>query len=315
MSKQFLQDVEEGLSKSKKTIPSKYFYDKRGDELFIKIMHLPEYYLTRSELEIFQTKTAQIIEALALSPSSYFELIELGAGDGLKTLELLKSLEVQNFSFDYMPIDISMNALELIAEKLKGALPSLSIKKQQGDYFKILDSLKATSHPKVVLFLGSSIGNMEDEEAIGFLSALGNNLSKGDKLLLGVDLIKPASVVLPAYNDSQGVTRDFNLNLLRRINEELHGDFNLNEFEHIPSYSEEDGYARSYLKSRKDQKVRINGNGNFYELKEGEQIQTEVSRKYNDEIINAILEKTNFEIQSKITDNKGYFANYVLNRV
>lgn len=315
MSKQFLIDVEEGLSKAQKIIPSKYFYDKRGDELFIKIMHLPEYYLTRSELEIFQTKTAQIIEALGLSPSSYFELIELGAGDGLKTVELLKPLEAQNFSFDYMPIDISMNALELIADKLKGELPSLSIKKLQGDYFKILDSLKTTAHPKVVLFLGSSIGNMEDDEAIGFLSALANNLSKGDKLFLGVDLIKPASVVLPAYNDSQGVTREFNLNLLRRINEELHGDFNLNEFEHIPSYSEEDGYARSYLQSRKDQKVRINGDGNSYELKEGEQIQTEVSRKYNDEIINKILESTDFEIQSKIIDDKGYFANYVLNRV
>ena len=216
MIETFKKDIEEGLSFSPKTLPSKYFYDEKGDDLFVKIMHCDEYYLTRAELDIFQQQTEQIIRELQLDKNTYFELIELGAGDGLKTKELLKQLVEQNYKFDYLPVDISQNALNILKESVNNELPKVSIKTKQGDYFKVLESLKNTQSPKVVLFLGSSIGNMPDDIAAQFIYNLGANLSHNDKLLLGADIIKSRDIVLPAYNDNQGFTRDFNLNLLKR---------------------------------------------------------------------------------------------------
>jgi len=184
MSKQFKKDVEKGLSQLPKTLPSKYFYDAIGDALFAQIMHLPEYYLTRAELEIFTTKSDQIIDSFQIEKDTYFELIELGAGDGLKTKELLKSLQKRGFNFDYFPVDISQNVLDILEANLKKEMPNLGIQKQQGDYFEILAALKNSPHPKVILFLGSNIGNMTDDIAAQFIYDLGSNLSRNDKLLL-----------------------------------------------------------------------------------------------------------------------------------
>lgn len=314
MIDQLKKEVDEGLSNPEKSLPSKYFYDKTGDALFVKIMHLPEYYLTRSEHEIFKEQSNEIITALQLKQDTYFELIELGAGDGLKTKELLKELNREKYAFDYMPVDISQNALDSLEADLNIQLPSLSIKKKQGDYFEVLESLKENEHPKVILFLGSNIGNMSDEVATDFISKLSANLQEGDKLFLGVDLIKPASVVLPAYNDNQGVTAAFNLNLLYRINRELEADFKVDAFKHLPEYDEKDGIAKSFLVSTKAQQVYIAELNKTFHFQEGEKILMEISRKYNDEILNKILSKTNFEIIDRITDSKKYFANYILER-
>jgi dimethylhistidine N-methyltransferase len=308
------KEVDEGLSNEEKSLPSKYFYDKTGDALFIKIMGLPEYYVTRSELEIFKTHSDKIIEALQLKPDTYFDLIELGAGDGLKTKELLRELNRGNYRLDYMPIDISQNALDNLEADLNNELPSLSINKKQGDYFEILESLKENKHPKVILFLGSNIGNMPDEIATDFIAKLSDNLQKGDKLLLGVDLIKSASIVLPAYSDSKGITADFNLNLLHRLNRELEANFDLEFFEHQPEYKESEGIAKSYLVSTKAQQVYIAQLDKTFFFNEGEKILMEISRKYNDTILNSILSKTDFEIKDRITDSKAYFANYILER-
>jgi L-histidine N-alpha-methyltransferase len=311
---QLKKEVDEGLSNVEKSLPSKYFYDKTGDALFIKIMHLPEYYVTRSEHEIFKTQSETIIEALQLKPDTYFDLIELGAGDGLKTKELLRELDRGNYRLDYMPIDISQNALDNLEVDLNNELPRLSINKKQGDYFEVLESLKENQHPKVILFLGSNIGNMPDEIATDFISKLSDNLQKGDKLFLGVDLIKPSSIVLPAYSDNQGITADFNLNLLDRINRELEANFDLEFFEHQPEYKESEGIAKSYLVSTKAQQVYIAQLNKTFIFNEGEKILMEISRKYNDTILNSILSKTDFIIKDKITDSKGYFANYILER-
>ncbi len=311
MIKQFSKDVHEGLSKNPRTLPSKYFYDKRGDELFVKIMQLPEYYLTRAELEIFQTRSDRIIQNLNINPKNYFELIELGAGNGFKTKELIKKLLDQGYHFDFFPIDISANALELIENSFKKELPELTVKKLHGDYFQMLDSFKETHHPKVVLFLGSSIGNMDDDQSARFLAELSDKLYQGDKLLLGVDLIKDESIVLPAYDDTQGITREFNLNLLRRINCELEANFDIEAFEYEPEYSEHDGCTRSYLKSTKCQEINISKTGGKYTLKKDERILTEISRKYNDDIIKKLIEDTAFKTTGKITDRKGYFASYI----
>jgi L-histidine N-alpha-methyltransferase len=314
MIEQFKKEVDEGLSGDIKSLPSKFFYDKKGDALFVEIMHLPEYYVTRSEHEIFKEKSETIIEALQLHPDTYFELIELGAGDGLKTKELLRALVKGNYNFDYMPVDISQNALDKLEADLNQQLERVSIKKKQGDYFEVLESLKENQHPKVILFLGSNIGNMPDDVATAFIGKLSDNLHKGDKLLLGVDLIKPASIVLPAYDDSQGVTAAFNLNLLERINSELEGDFDINTFEHQPEYDESDGIARSFLVSTQSQDVYVAKLDKKYHFQKGEKVLMEISRKYNDVILNTILSETDFVINTRITDSKAYFANYVLER-
>ncbi len=314
MIEQFKKDIENGMSSNPKTLPSKYFYDKIGDDLFVQIMDLPEYYLTRSELEIFTTQTQQIIDALQVTPNTYFELIELGAGDGLKTKKLLEALDKQHYKFDFFPVDISQNALDTLEETLKTELPTVSVNKKQGDYFQILESLKKTHHPKVILFLGSNMGNMSDEVARDFIYELGKNLNKNNKLLLGVDLIKSASIVLPAYNDSEGITKAFNLNLLQRINNELGGFFNMDTFSHHSEYTEKEGVAKSFLVSNAKQTVHIKTLNKTFQFEKGEKIATEISRKYNDEILNKIIENTDFQITKKLTDSKEYFANYVLNR-
>lgn len=312
--RQFANDVNDGLSQSQKTLPSKYFYDEKGDALFVEIMGLPEYYLTRAEMQIFRQKSADIIETLRVKKTDYFELIEMGAGDGSKTHHLLNKLSDQDYQYDFIPIDISKNALDLLEQRLSEELPQVSVKPKHGDYFEILEALKDSHHPKVVLFLGSNIGNMNDETATEFIYKLGANLCPEDKLLIGVDLIKPADIIIPAYDDPQGVTREFNLNLLRRINEELGANFNLSGFGHLCEYTEEEGIAKSYLVSLRDQEVTIQSSNTHYFFSEGERIHTEISRKYNDEIITNILSKTDFEIIGKITDSKGYFSDYILNR-
>jgi len=314
MNEQFKKDIEDGLSQTPKTLPSKYFYDKVGDALFVKIMHSPEYYLTRAEFEVFKDKSNEIIDAFQIEKGKYFELIELGAGDGLKTKELLKSLLSRNFNFDYFPIDISQNALDKLEESLSKDLPALGIQKRKGEYFEILASLKNTKHPKVILFLGSNIGNMSDDLASEFIYQLGSNLTTNDKLLLGVDLKKEASIVLPAYNDSQGITRAFNLNLLTRINRELGANFDVDQFDHRPSYTEDEGIARSFLMSLKKQEIYIEALDKTFEFQKDEKIATEISRKYNDEIIERLIKSTDFQIVEKLTDEKGYFADYIFNR-
>ncbi len=314
MIEDFKRDVDTGLSAEKKSLPSKYFYNKIGDELFVKIMNMPEYYLTNAEHEIFIQQTSQIIDSLKLKKDHYFELIELGAGDGTKTKELLNALCKQGFNFDYMPIDISQNSLNLLQKSLKTELPRLSVKPKQGMYFKVLESLKTTNHPKVILFLGSNLGNLEDEKASEFIYQLGSNLKVNDRLLLGVDLIKSKNIIFPAYNDPAGITKAFNLNLLQRINDELGGNFSLPDFNHAPEYNENEGIARSYIVSLKDQTVTLKALDKQYHFKKGERIYTEISRKYNDAIIKQIIQQTDFEITHKLSDSKGYFADYILER-
>lgn len=314
MITQFKKDVDQGLSDFPKTLPSKYFYDKKGDDLFVQIMNLSEYYLTRAEHEIFKEQSEKIIQGLELDPNQYFELIELGAGDGTKTKELLKALHKGNYKFDYFPIDISQNALDGLEQKLSQELPEVSVKKKQGEYFEVLASLRETKHLKVILFLGSNMGNMTDQLATKLIYKLGANLKPDDKLVLGLDLIKSADIVLPAYSDSKGITKAFNLNLLSRINNELDGDFNTKTFLHQAKYTEEDGIAKSYLVSTINQTVTLNGSGKLYHFAEGEKIHTEISRKYNDEIISNIIKDTDFHIINKLTDSNGYFAEYILNR-
>ncbi len=314
MNEQFAKDVKEGLSKTSKSLSSKYFYDEKGSALFTKIMKLPEYYLTDAEFEIFQTKASEIIDLLGISAHKNFDLIELGAGDGYKTIELLKSLDKRNFHYTYSPIDISQKALCQIEENILQQLPGKKIYPRKGDYFHILHDLKKSQFPKVILFLGSNIGNMNDSLANSFLSNLSDTLSGGDKIILGVDLKKSKEIVLPAYNDSQGITSAFNLNLLTRINRELDANFDTSLFEHIPEYNEKEGVAKSSIRSKVAQKVKIKAIDLKVSFVEKEHIHTEISRKYDDVIINNLCFNTGFKVIGKLTDKRNYFADYIFEK-
>ncbi len=314
MKDQFKKDVDRGLSESPKRLSSKYFYDARGDELFVQIMNLPEYYLTDAEMEIFSQKTAQLVEALDCDSGEPFELVELGAGDGTKTKELLRFLLEKEFQFEYLPIDISQNALDSLEASLKKEMPTLAVKTLQGDYFEVLKSLRESKKPKVVLFLGSNLGNMLDEIATKFIHALSESLNPNDKVLMGLDLIKSPEVVIPAYNDSQGVTAAFNLNLLQRINREFGGDFDLEKFRHQVEYTEEEGIVKSFLESTKDQDVVISAIGKAFYFEKGERIHTEISRKYNEALLDQLIADTPLQIVDRLTDSKKLFADYVLNK-
>lgn len=314
MNQHFLEDINKALSTEPKTLPSKYFYDTIGDALFVEIMKMPEYYLTRAEFDIFKNQTHQLIKGLKITPDTFFKLAELGAGDGTKTKELLKKLNADGYDFKYAPIDISENALEQLVGAIKTELPSVRVNPKQGDYFNVLADLKASENPLIVLFLGSNIGNLPDASAIEFIQKLNSSLKIGDKVVLGVDLIKPEAVVLPAYNDSQGITKRFNLNLLTRINNELEADFDIDTFDHHPEYSEDTGIAESFLVSNKDQEVTIKKLGKTFKFKTGEKIHTETSRKYNDDILNDILKNTSLKITDRLTDSQSLFADYILEK-
>ncbi len=314
MLDQFKKDVLEGLSKENKSLSSKYFYDKKGDELFQQIMAMPEYYLTRAEMEIFTTKAMEIVESFGIDKLTKFELIELGAGDGTKTIRLLEELLKEKYDFEYIPIDISQNALDGLVQMLSEKLPTLSVTAMQGTYFNILSKLKERNEPKIILFLGSNLGNLLDEEASKFLYELGASMHTGDKILLGLDSIKQKEIVLPAYNDAAGITREFNLNLLDRINRELDGNFNREQFEHLPYYEEKEGIAKSYIESLVEQSVEIKSLNKIFHFEKGEKIHTEISRKYSEEILAKILIPTDFEILQIHTDSKQLFSDYLIEK-
>ncbi len=310
----FQDHVAEGLSAQTKFLSSRYFYDKKGDALFQQIMAMPEYYLTDSEMEIFTEQANDIISAFGMSKNQPFELIELGAGDGTKTVKLLTALEKQNYNFEYLPVDISQNALDQLKDALSSQLPKLKINPKQGEYFKVLESLLISDKPKVILFIGSNLGNLKDEMANKFLQSLSSYLKKDDKILLGLDLIKSVDIVLPAYNDAAGITRDFNLNLLTRINRELGGNFNVDHFSHQPEYSEKTGITKSFIKSDIAQSVTISCLNKTFHFAKDELIHTEISRKYNDAILKQVLSKTNLSLIHKFTDQKKYFTDFLIKK-
>lgn len=303
---QFRFDVLEGLGSKPKKLHSKYFYDKIGDRLFQQIMAMPEYYLTNCEMDIFQNKTSDLAKII-LENDSAFDLIELGAGDGTKSAFLLKHLLEQKADFNYMPIDISANILAVLEQKLNTELPELTITSLEGEYFKMLEkAAHLSSRRKVVLFLGSNIGNMEKEEASVFCKGLNDYLSPGDIVLMGFDLKKNPQIILDAYNDKTGITASFNLNLLTRINNELNADFVLEKFEHYQTYDPLSGACRSYLVSLENQTITIDGQPINFE--KDELVYMELSQKYSLEESDDLAANSGFVTINHIMDSKSWFT-------
>lgn len=306
----FGSDVREGLTSKPKFLSSKYFYDKHGDELFREIMELDEYYLTHSEFSIFRNEKQRIQELIA--GSQPFRLIELGAGDGAKTMVLLEHFIRNDIDFTFCPIDISSNVLNILEENVKTQLPEVCIEPMVGDYFKILHDIKVENHQRnIVFFLGSNIGNFPQELALSFLGSVAQNLNPKDMMMIGVDLKKDPAVILKAYNDKQGVTSDFNLNLLARINRELDADFDLSCFKHYPTYNPLTGECVSYLISQKDQKVHVRALDLQVQFKRWEPMKMEISRKFDLEDIHELAEGSGFNVVETLYDKDKLFAESV----
>lgn len=309
-------EVRVGLTQQPKRLSSRFFYDGEGSRLFSEIMHLPEYYLTRSEYEIIDNYKDQWLRLFAADDRP-FDLIELGAGDGLKTKVLLTHFVKQNARFTYSPVDISETALDELTDDLAQKLPSLAVTPQHGDYTDALASIaqrtyQADREPrKVLLFLGSNIGNFTPHDAVGFYAQLSALLRPGDLLLTGFDLQKHPAIIHAAYNDRQGLTKAFNLNLLRRINRELDADFNLAAFDHYELYDPERGEARSYLVSQTKQTVAIAALNLTILFDYGEVVHTEISRKFTRESIDQLATQTGFSLSHWFTDCRHYFADVV----
>lgn len=307
---QFYQDTLAGLRSSPKFMQSKYFYDDRGSFLFQQIMNLEEYYLTDAEMEIF-TQQADQISRMISARCDTFDLIELGAGDATKSIHLLRELLSLGQEFSYFPIDISEDVIRHLEKTLPKQLPALQITGLNGDYFEMLKKATALSdRRKVVLFMGANIGNMSPEDAGLFCRELRNSLSKHDIVIMGFDLKKNPQQILSAYNDHEGVTREFNLNLLKRINRELGGDFDLNGFEHYASYDPESGACKSYLISLKDQTVHI-GNSEPIHFSENEYIFMEISQKYSLNEIDAFARTSGFKPIHHFFDRKRFFIDAI----
>jgi dimethylhistidine N-methyltransferase len=292
----FRDDVLAGLALPQKALPPKYFYDAAGSRLFERICRLPEYYLTRAELAL----TRQHVEAVARFAGRGCQLIEYGSGEGIKTRLLIRALEPSA----YLPVDISEPALQAAVRRLKREFPWLKIVPVNGDFSRPLHiPASGPRKRRVVYFPGSTIGNLSREEAQAFLSMTRDQAAK---MLVGVDLKKDANVLHAAYNDAQGVTAAFNLNVLARINRELRADFDLKAFAHYAFYNAPLGRIEMHLVSLKKQAVKIAGHR--YRFGVGESIHTENSYKYSVEDFRALAARADFTARKLWTDRKGAFA-------
>lgn len=306
---QFLKEVLQDLSQVPKKLNSKYFYDGRGDKLFQQIMDCPEYYPTRCEMEIFKAHTRELATALK-DGFNTFDLVEMGAGDATKSSFLLQELMDMKADFTYMPIDISSAMVSYLEESLPKQIGGLKVKGLNGEYFEMLaQANRFSDRKKVVMLLGGNIGNETPDNAVEFCKKIRSYLQPGDLVLVGFDLKKNPRTILAAYNDAAGFTRDFNLNLLQRINQELDGNFDTGEFEHYPTYDPVSGACKSYLISRRQQEVTIGGEA--VRFAENEPIYMEISQKYSLEDTEKMGRAAGFSTLAHFMDHKKWFTDTV----
>ncbi|HVU94414.1 MAG TPA: L-histidine N(alpha)-methyltransferase [Puia sp.] len=306
----FAEEIFGGLAATAKYLPSKYFYDKTGDAIFQEIMHCEEYYPFGCELEIFRLQTAELAAAL-LEPGGPFDLIELGPGDCQKSQYLLQHLVRREVEFTYVPIDISENVIDGLRARLPVTIPGLTVWGLNCEYLcGIREATLASGRRKVVLFLGSNLGNMAPAEARRLLRRLRHHLKPGDMVLIGLDLKKCPHVVLAAYNDKAGITKRFNLNLLDRINRELNGNFDTSAFEHFAVYDPASGACKSYLISRTDQQVSLWMDGERRDIwfARNEEIFMEISQKYTIDQVDQLAGQAFFTPVERFYDGRRWFV-------
>lgn len=300
----FAQAVRDGLSATPKTLPCRFLYDEVGSGLFEAICDLPEYYLTRTEDAILRDHAEAMLAGWRQAPA----LIELGSGSSTKTRRLLGAGLEAYGSLHYVPIDVSATILEASARALVDEFPRLRVTGYVGDYRRALGEIaRRVSEPKCVVFLGSSLGNYEDEEAAGLLRHVARALGPEDCLLVGTDLAKDRATLEAAYDDARGVSAAFNRNLLVRINRELGADFDPGSFRHEARYRPDRGRVEMHLVSRSDQAVTIPGAGISASFAAGESIHTENSHKYTVERLASLAGRAGFVEEAAWTDAEGRF--------
>ncbi len=305
----FAEDILEGLSARQKYIPAEYHYDANGSRLFDRITELPEYYLTDCEIDALERNSERIASLMGDEPMN---IIEFGPGDGSKTRALIEYFVTQGLNFRYFGVDISQTALEQLADDYQTRYPDLSVDCLVCNYATSLSWLKSRYRRRnLALFLGSSIGNFIPAQARSFLLELNEGLNPGDFAIIGFDLAKDSNLIHSAYNDSEDVTAEFNLNLLKRINRELGGEFDLTDFRYSGRYDKAERVHRSYLVSQSEQNVRIGELSRSFRFEEGETIHTEDSRKYTEPDIERLANETGYSVRANLHDSRKYFVDSV----
>jgi L-histidine N-alpha-methyltransferase len=297
-------EVVRGLTARSKVLPCKLFYDDRGSELFEQITRLPEYYLTRSEFQILEESSGEIARTLA-APIS---VVELGAGTAAKTGTLLRAFAGRQIRLKYFPVDISPAALNQAKERILEQSANISVRPIIADFSDGFDFLRGIAGRKLVLYLGSSIGNFEWRDAVAMLGRVRDRLAAGDSLLLGTDMAKSAAILLPAYDDSRGVTAEFNKNILARLNREFDADFDLNLFRHVAEWNPQASRVEIYLESVRDHKVDLRLARVAIHFRRGERIHTENSHKYTLEMVERLLCASGFRLSKTWFDKREWFG-------
>jgi L-histidine N-alpha-methyltransferase len=302
----FADEVRRGLTSDAKNLPCRFLYDRHGSQLFEQICELPEYYPTRAERSILEKRSDEVAEHFNVPPS----LVELGSGSAAKTRLVIESLLSHHDKLTFVPIDISSTMLEASAEALLADYPGLDIQAVAGEYEAGLRWLRrGIPSPRLILWLGSSVGNLDRDSAARFLASVAHSLDPQDRLLLGIDLRKSAHVLENAYDDDSGVTARFNLNLLTRINRELGADFPVKNFTHRANYLEEAGRVEMHLVSERACRVQIPGCGGLVvEFEAGESIHTENSHKYSASEIDVLVSLAGLATQARWLDVDELFS-------
>ncbi len=304
ISSGFGSDAVKGLTQMPKTLPPRYFYDDRGSELFEQICALPEYYLTRTETEILQKCAGEIVQITGAC-----EIVELGSGSSTKTRILLNAYQQQGLPLRYLPIDVSAGMLEKSAIQLLVDYPSLQIHALAGTYELALSQLQPSQlSNRMICFLGSSLGNLNPQECDVFLSEIVAALQVGEYFLLGIDLQKPKPILEAAYNDAQGVTAAFNLNVLEHLNRRFAANFDLQQFTHWAFYNETEHQIEMHLQSRRSQTVELAAVQLQIDFAPGETIRTEISRKFHLDVMQQQLKAKGLVPQKIWTDDKQWFG-------
>jgi L-histidine Nalpha-methyltransferase len=300
----YADEVVLGLTSRRKTLPCKLFYDDLGSALFEQITELPEYYPTRTELEILRNSSREIAKAAGSAVS----VVELGAGTATKTGTLLRAFARRQMRVKYFPVDISPAALDAAQNRVREDCPAALVRPVIVDFSNGFNFLQNISGRKMVLYLGSSIGNFDGKDAIALLRKVGGHLSPGDALLLGTDMVKGAEILVPAYDDAQGVTAKFNKNILRRLNREFDADFNLDSFRHIAEWNPSRSRMEIYLESTRAQVAILRTLGVRVKLAAGERIHTENSYKYTLHMVEQMLCASGFKLERTWYDRRKWFG-------
>ena len=301
---EYLEEVVRGLTSRPKTLPCKLFYDERGSALFEEITRLREYYPTRIELEILQDYSQEIARA-AGSPVS---IVELGAGTALKTTTLLGAFARRQMRLKYFPVDISPAALAAAKKRVKDEYPGALVRPIIADFSNGFRFLRDISARKIVLYLGSSIGNFDWNDAVAMLKKVSEQLAPGDGLLLGTDMVKSPEILVPAYDDAQGVTAQFNKNILVRLNRELDGNFNLESFRHVAEWNPLKSRMEINLESTRPQVVNLRMANLTVRFQTGERIHTENSYKYTEQMVETMLCASGFRLEKTWYDRRNWFG-------